>query len=77
MSIGPEPTWECGAASRVPGAGPLPNINGLLFVLRGYFGTSGCGNIRLEQIGKAVGGFLRARVVDIPRDLVQKPPAAS
>mgnify|MGYP003350433310 CR=1 FL=1 len=32
----------------------LPNINGLLFVLKGYFGTSGTGNIALDQIGKAV-----------------------
>ena len=44
----------------------LPNINGLLFVLKGYFGTSGTGNIALDQIGKAAGEFLRARFVEAP-----------
>ncbi|CAM8672525.1 acyclic terpene utilization AtuA family protein [Sphingobium sp.] len=48
----------------------LPNINGLLFVLKGYFGTSGTGNIALDQIGKAAGEFLRARIVQAPTALV-------
>ncbi|CAN5545889.1 DUF1446 domain-containing protein [soil metagenome] len=45
---------------------PLPLIHGLEFVLHGYFGRSGSSNIGLDQIGKAVGEFLRARDVEVP-----------
>ena len=45
---------------------PLPNINGLLFVLRDYFGSSGSANIALDQIGKSLGEFLRAKHVEVP-----------
>ena len=48
----------------------LANVNGLLFVLNGYFGESGTGNVGLDQIGKAAGEFLRARIVSVPGDLV-------
>lgn len=45
---------------------PLPNLRGLMFVLRDYFGTSGSANLALDQIGKSLGEFLRARHVDVP-----------
>ena len=45
---------------------PLKNLGGVYFVLRGYFGASGTSNIGLDQIGKAVGEFLRARQVEVP-----------
>ncbi|WP_157218137.1 acyclic terpene utilization AtuA family protein [Flavisphingomonas formosensis] len=48
----------------------LPNVRGLLFVLRGYFGDSGSGNIGLDPIGKGIGEFLRARHVDVPVALI-------
>lgn len=48
----------------------LPNLHGIEFVLHGYFGRSGSGNIHLDQIGKALGEFLRARHVDVPVSLV-------
>jgi hypothetical protein len=48
----------------------LPNVAGLLFVLKGYFGESGSGNIALDPIGKAIGEFLRARLVDAPVELL-------
>lgn len=51
----------------------LPNIRGIEFVLHGYFGRSGSGNIHLDQIGKAIGEFLRARHVDVPVSLVNAP----
>jgi hypothetical protein len=54
----------------------LPNVNGLLFVLKGYFGESGTGNIGLDQIGKAAGEFLRARIVSVPADLLTGNPMA-
>jgi hypothetical protein len=50
---------------------PLPNIHGILFVLRGHFGRSGTSNIMLDQIGKGLGEFLRACVVDIPVALLE------
>lgn len=48
----------------------LANVHGLVFVLRDYFGVSGSGNVGLDQIGKALGEFLRARMVDAPAELV-------
>ncbi|MDG2002551.1 MAG: DUF1446 domain-containing protein [Novosphingobium sp.] len=51
---------------------PLPNISGVLFVLRGQFGRSGTSNIMLDQIGKGLGEFLRACVVEIPESLIEK-----
>jgi hypothetical protein len=45
---------------------PLPNVNGQLYVLRGHLGRSGTSNIALDQIGKGLGEFLRACVVEIP-----------
>ena len=48
----------------------LPNVQGLLFVLKGYFGASGSGNIALDPIGKGIGEFLRARHVDVPVELL-------
>lgn len=47
----------------------LPNVRGLIFVLRNYFGTSGSGNIGLDQVGKALGEFLCARTVLAPAAL--------
>jgi hypothetical protein len=54
----------------------LPNVAGLLFVLKGYFGASGSGNIALDPIGKGIGEFLRARLVEAPVELLEKPEAA-
>ncbi|KAJ3342304.1 hypothetical protein HDU93_002777 [Gonapodya sp. JEL0774] len=48
----------------------VPKIRGIQFVLKGYFGISGSGNTRLDTIGKSVGEFLRAKVVDIPKSIL-------
>ena len=45
---------------------PLPNLDGALFVLRHFFGTSGSANLALDQIGKSLGEFLRACSVEVP-----------
>lgn len=45
---------------------PLHNLGGLNFILNGYFGESRTGNVGLDQIGKAVGEFLRSRIVAVP-----------
>jgi hypothetical protein len=50
----------------------LDNINGLLFSLHGYFGVSGSGNVALDHLGKAIGEFLRARMVDQPVELLDE-----
>jgi hypothetical protein len=49
----------------------MPNLGGVLFVLKGYFGPSGSGNIALDPIGKGLGEFLRARLVDVPVELLE------
>jgi hypothetical protein len=49
----------------------LANVQGLLFILKGYFGASGSGNIGLDPIGKAIGEFLRARLVEVPAELAE------
>jgi hypothetical protein len=48
----------------------LDNLSGLLFALNGYFGVSGSGNVQLDGFGKAIGEFLRARMVDVPVDML-------
>ena len=46
------------------------NLHGISFVLRGYFPPSGSANLALDQIGKSLGEFLRARHVDVPTALL-------
>jgi hypothetical protein len=48
----------------------LANLNGLLFVLRGYFGASAAGCAILDNLGKGVGEFLRMQLVDVPVELL-------
>ncbi|WP_205661123.1 acyclic terpene utilization AtuA family protein [Amycolatopsis vastitatis] len=47
-----------------------PNLHGISFVLGGYFPPSGSANLALDQIGKSLGEFLRARHVDVPTALL-------
>ncbi len=49
-----------------------PTLRGLSFVLTGYFAPSGSANLALDQIGKSLGEFLRARHVDIPVALLPR-----
>ncbi|MEV7098343.1 acyclic terpene utilization AtuA family protein [Amycolatopsis sp. NPDC051045] len=44
----------------------LPNLRALCFVLGGYLAPSSSAGLSLDQLGKGVGEFLRARHVDIP-----------
>ena len=50
----------------------MSNIGGVYFVLKNYFGVSGTSNIGLDQIGKGLGEFLRARIVDVPVQFLKK-----
>ncbi|MET8779145.1 acyclic terpene utilization AtuA family protein [Nocardia sp. NPDC004654] len=47
----------------------FPHLRAVHFVLRGLLGTGGSSNLRIDQVGKAVGEYLRAKPVAIPEDL--------
>jgi hypothetical protein len=47
----------------------LPHLRAVHFVLHGLLGTGGSSNLRVDQVGKAVGEYLRAKHVPIPRAL--------
>ncbi|MQY31829.1 hypothetical protein NRB56_74400 [Nocardia sp. RB56] len=44
----------------------LPHINAVHFVFKGLLGTGGSSNLRVDQVGKSVGEYLRAKHVAIP-----------
>ncbi|MFB7720046.1 acyclic terpene utilization AtuA family protein [Nocardia sp. NPDC056100] len=48
----------------------FPHLRAVHFVLRGLLGTGGSSNTRIDQVGKAVGEYLRAKQVPIPADLM-------
>lgn len=48
-----------------------PLLHGLSFVLRDYFQPSGSANLALDQIGKSLGEFLRARHVEVPLSVLE------
>ncbi|WP_181781982.1 acyclic terpene utilization AtuA family protein [Pseudonocardia pini] len=49
----------------------FPELRAVHFVLRGLLGTGGSSNTRVDQVGKAVGEYLRAKHVEVPEDLVR------
>lgn len=49
---------------------PLPNLGGLNIVLHGLLGEGVASSTRFDPQAKAVGEWLRARVVDIPNEFV-------
>jgi hypothetical protein len=48
----------------------LPNLRALCFVLRDRLAPSSSAGLSLDQLGKGLGEFLRARHVDIPLSLL-------
>jgi len=48
----------------------FPHLRAVHFVLRGLLGTGGSANLRVDQVGKAVGEYLRAKHVLIPEELL-------
>ncbi|MEV6522810.1 acyclic terpene utilization AtuA family protein [Longispora sp. NPDC051575] len=48
----------------------LPNLNAALFVVDGLLGSGVAEGARFDPQGKAVGEWLRSRIVDIPEDLL-------
>ncbi|ROO85329.1 uncharacterized protein DUF1446 [Actinocorallia herbida] len=55
----------------------FPHLRAVHFVLRGLLGVGGSSNLRVDQVGKAVGEYLLARVVDIPVELLDRRPATA
>ena len=49
----------------------FPNLRAVHFVLRGLLGTGGSSNTRIDQVGKAVGEYLRAKHLPIPVELLE------
>ena len=48
---------------------PLPNLRALNFVVHGLLGTGVAGSTRFDPQGKALGEWLRSRLVDVPEGL--------
>lgn len=48
----------------------FPHLRAVHFVLRGLLGTGGSSSLRVDQVGKAVGEYLRAKHVEIPGELI-------
>ncbi|MGW0177832.1 acyclic terpene utilization AtuA family protein [Nocardia sp. NPDC003345] len=48
----------------------FPELRAVHFVFRGLLGTGGSANDRVDQVGKAVGEYLRAKHVPIPETLL-------
>jgi len=53
----------------------LPNLRALNFVVRGILGDGVAASTRFDPQGKALGEWLRSRVVEIPDELFPAPPA--
>jgi hypothetical protein len=49
----------------------FPNLRAVHFVLRGLLGAGGSSNTRVDQIGKAIGEYLRAKQVSVPAHLLE------
>jgi hypothetical protein len=49
---------------------PLPNIRSINFVIVGLLGEGVASSVRLDPQAKALGEYLRARVVDVPSSLL-------
>ncbi|MDY6808380.1 MAG: acyclic terpene utilization AtuA family protein [Actinomycetota bacterium] len=52
----------------------FPELQAVHFVIRGLLGTGGSSNTRVDQVGKAIGEYLRSRQVLIPDDLLDADP---
>jgi hypothetical protein len=53
---------------------PLPNIRAINFVIVGLLGEGVASSVRQDPQAKALGEYLRAKVVDIPESLLRDRP---
>lgn len=49
----------------------FPHLRAVHFVLKGLLGTGGSSNLRVDQIGKSVGEYLRSKHVTVPETLLR------
>lgn len=52
----------------------FPHLRAVHIVLKGLLGTGGSSNLRVDQIGKSVGEYIRAKHVTVPRLVAGGPP---
>jgi len=52
----------------------FPHLRAVHFVLQGLLGTGGSSNLRVDQIGKSVGEYLRSKRVPVPEELLAGQP---
>ena len=51
----------------------MPNILSVNFVLRGFLGDGVAASVKSDPQAKTLGEYLRARVVDVPEELLTRP----
>ncbi|WP_231998670.1 AtuA-related protein [Nocardioides baekrokdamisoli] len=51
---------------------PLPNLRGVNVVIHGWLGAGVAEGVRFDPQAKGLGEWLRARIIDIPEDLLGK-----
>jgi hypothetical protein len=51
---------------------PLPNLRAVNFVIEGLLGEGVASSVRIDAQAKSLGEWLRARIVDIPRHLLEE-----
>ena len=49
----------------------FPRLRAVHFVLRGLLAPAGSNNLRVDQVGKAVGEYLRSKHLEIPVTLLE------
>jgi hypothetical protein len=49
----------------------FPHLRAVHVVLKGLLGTGGSSNLRVDQIGKSVGEYLRSKHVSVPEALLE------
>ncbi len=50
----------------------FPHLRSVHFIVHGLFGNGGSSNLRVDQIGKAIGEYILARDVEIPNKIANK-----
>lgn len=50
----------------------FPQLRSVHFIVHGLFGNGGSSNLRVDQIGKAIGEYILARDVEIPNKIANK-----
>ena len=48
----------------------LPNLRALNFVLKGFLGEGVMSNTKMDPQAKSLGEYLRAKIVDVPEELL-------